>query len=91
MTYVYKPLELETFVSKTYQQMGIFYPEQIDEDYIAAQLGIELVYSQHRSYSDEDGNFKMINIHKYLDPFQKREAFFHELGHLLRTVAIKQK
>jgi Zn-dependent peptidase ImmA (M78 family) len=26
----------------------------------------------------------MINTHKYLDPFQKREVLFHELGHLLR-------
>ncbi|BDG46393.1 ImmA/IrrE family metallo-endopeptidase [Parageobacillus sp. KH3-4] len=84
MTYVYKPFELEAFVSKMYQQMGIFYPEQINEDYIAAKLGIELVYSRYRSYADEDEGFKIINIHKYLDPFQKREIFFHELGHLLR-------
>jgi Zn-dependent peptidase ImmA (M78 family) len=63
-------------------KLGIFYPDEINEQYIASRLGIELVYSRFRSYADESDGFKIINVHKYLDPIQKREVFFHELGHL---------
>jgi Zn-dependent peptidase ImmA (M78 family) len=83
LSYIYSPFELENFVSILYIKLGIFYPNEINEQHIASRLEIELVYSRFRSYADESDGFKIINVHKYLDAIQKREVFFHELGHLL--------
>jgi Zn-dependent peptidase ImmA (M78 family) len=78
--YIYRPFELEIFVSNLYMKHRILYPYQIEEQYI--DLGIELIYSRFRSYADESDGFKIINVNKQLDPIQKRKIFFHELGHL---------
>lgn len=84
MSYVYKPFPLDSWVSKFYKRLGINTPEDIDERKIARMLSIHLKYSDKRSYSIEDGNFKLINIDKSLDKDQQREVFYHELCHILR-------
>lgn len=84
MSYSYKPFPLDAWISKFYQEIGIFTPRDINEQYIARSLRIFLTYSEKRCYSTQTGNFKMINIHEGLNPEKKRETFFHELCHLLR-------
>lgn len=84
MSYVYKPFEVEKWVSNYYYKQGIVQPSDIDEKAIARSLGIFLSYKEQRSYSYEEGRFRMINVDSRLNQEQKREQFFHELCHLLR-------
>lgn len=84
MSYVYKPFSLETWVTNFYKRMGIYQPNDINEKVIARNLRIYLKYSERRSYSVEDCNFKLINIDSRLLKEQQREHFFHELCHILR-------
>jgi Zn-dependent peptidase ImmA (M78 family) len=71
-------------VSKYYKSIGIYTPDQINEKSIARNLRIYLTYTDKRSYSAQNGNFKLINIHSHLEIRKQREVFFHELCHILR-------
>jgi Zn-dependent peptidase ImmA (M78 family) len=71
--------------------MGIIKPEDIDLRKIAYTLDIHLIYSEKRCYSSDEGNFKLININKYLDVQTQREIFFHELCHILRHAGFQYK
>lgn len=84
LTNIYKPFPLDSWVSKFYRMNGILTPQDINEKAIARALRIFLTYSDKRSYSAEEGKFKLININKNLDPLKQREVFFHELCHILR-------
>lgn len=64
--------------------MGIHNPHEIHEERICSELGIHLTYSQRRSYSIDEDDFKLINIDARLPKDKQREAFFHELCHVLR-------
>lgn len=71
--------------------MGIYEPNDLQEREIARKLNIFLTYTDHRSYSTQEGNFKLINIHKQMDKMTQREIFYHELCHLLRHEGYQYK
>jgi Zn-dependent peptidase ImmA (M78 family) len=91
MSYIYKPFPLDQWVSRFYQGIGIYTPEDISEKAIASALRIHLTYSDKRSYSTDEGYFQLINIHKNLDKIKQREVFFHELCHILRHSGYQYK
>ncbi|MGG0718367.1 ImmA/IrrE family metallo-endopeptidase [Robertmurraya massiliosenegalensis] len=84
MSHTYYPFPLDKWVSRLYKSIGIYNPEDIEERKIAKMLGIHLTYSDKRSFARDEGNFKLININKYLDKKKQREIFYHELCHILR-------
>ncbi|WP_028982761.1 ImmA/IrrE family metallo-endopeptidase [Sporolactobacillus terrae] len=84
MNYYYRTLSLDQSVSKLLKDMGIHKPHEISEKRICFKLGIHLVYSNRRCYSIDEDDFKLINIDNRLPKPKQREAFFHELCHVLR-------
>ncbi|WP_378211151.1 ImmA/IrrE family metallo-endopeptidase [Anoxybacteroides rupiense] len=86
MEYLYKPSELERYISDMYKKIGIIYPSQLDEEYIARKFNIEIIYTRWGSFCNYSDDFQLISLHKDLrfNPIRRREVFFHELGHLLR-------
>jgi Zn-dependent peptidase ImmA (M78 family) len=71
--------------------MGIITPEDIELRTISYKLGIHLTFTELRSYSRDEGNFKISNINKNLDQTSQREIFFHELCHILRHEGYQYK
>ncbi|WP_254551082.1 hypothetical protein [Brevibacillus sp. MS2.2] len=53
---------LETWISQFYKQLGIYVPEELDEQRIARSLGIYLFYKELPSMAYEFGRFKSITI-----------------------------
>ncbi|TRM08778.1 ImmA/IrrE family metallo-endopeptidase [Lentibacillus cibarius] len=84
MAYEYRPFQVEKWISRFYYKIGIVNPEDIDERTITKHLGIHLTYKEKRSFSAEDGQFKLINIDSRLSGQEQREHFYHELCHVLR-------
>lgn len=84
LSYIYKPFELEKWISRYYLRHGINFPDDIDERTIARSFDIHLTYKEKRSFAFEDGKFKLINIDSRLSKSEQREQFFHELCHILR-------
>ncbi|MGG5252141.1 ImmA/IrrE family metallo-endopeptidase [Neobacillus sp. SM06] len=91
MSYCYNPFPLDSWVSRLYKEMGIYKPEDIDIRKIASKLDIHLLYSEKRSFANEEDNFKLINLNKFLDEIKQREIFFHELAHILRHEGYQYK
>lgn len=84
MSQSYQPFPLEKWVVNFYYRLGITNPQDIKESSIARNLRIFLNYTERRSFSAENGRFRMINIDSRLPGAMQREHFFHELCHLLR-------
>lgn len=80
----YQPTELENRITVLYHSIGIETVDDLQEDLIAARLGIKLRYEDAPSFSFEKGDFRCIVIDKNLSSDEKRKHFFHELGHLFR-------
>lgn len=91
MSYIYKPFPLDSWVSKLYKRIGIYTPNEINEKAIARAFRIYLTYTEKRSYSAQNGNFKLINININLSKEKQREVFFHELCHILRHEGYQYK
>ncbi|QGH32578.1 ImmA/IrrE family metallo-endopeptidase [Gracilibacillus salitolerans] len=84
MNYIYKPFDLENWITKHYIQIGITTPEQINLKQIALSFHIWTSYKEKRSFAFQDGKYRIINIDARLTEQEQREQFFHELCHLLR-------
>ncbi|MGG4444800.1 ImmA/IrrE family metallo-endopeptidase [Brevibacillus fortis] len=80
----YSSTPLEIWISQFYKQLGIYAPEELDEQRIARSLGIHLFYKEIPSMAYEFGRFKSITIDKRLSSLMQREHFYHELCHILR-------
>ncbi|WLR52425.1 ImmA/IrrE family metallo-endopeptidase [Bacillus tianshenii] len=84
MQYTYFPTLLEEWVTKLYKTIGINHPEDLDETYICRKLNIYLKYKNMESHYLVTGRYQEITINAALPLHQKREAFYHELCHILR-------
>ncbi|MFC4323663.1 ImmA/IrrE family metallo-endopeptidase [Litchfieldia salsa] len=84
MSYIYRPFEVEKWISRYYLKIGMKQPEEINEIAIARSFRIYLTYTEKRSFAHKEENFKLINIDSRLTKFEQREHFFHELCHILR-------
>lgn len=91
MSYIYKPFPLDLWISRLFKSMGIITPNDIDIRIISKKLGITLTYSEKRCYSNDEDDFKIININKFFDKQTQREVFFHELCHILRHEGYQYK
>ncbi|BDG48820.1 ImmA/IrrE family metallo-endopeptidase [Parageobacillus sp. KH3-4] len=85
----YYTTALEDWVTKFYTRLNIFYPCQIDPSFIARKMNIFLREKPFPSTHQVVGRFRCIVVDSRLSKEEKREAFFHELCHILRHVGIQ--
>lgn len=79
----YKPTSLEELIISHYQQWNIHYPSDLDIEMIADIFKIDIEYREGKSLVDCYEDFYFIVIDARLRPEERREVFFHELGHFL--------
>lgn len=75
---------LEEFVVRMYRNLRIYDPDDITEENVCFIFRIYLKRSPVATHSVELGNFRAINLDSRMTIHKQREAFFHELAHLLR-------
>ncbi|WP_017187059.1 ImmA/IrrE family metallo-endopeptidase [Alkalibacillus haloalkaliphilus] len=80
----YKPTILENWVSRFYRNNGLLNPDDLYISDISHKLDICVTYDRPLTYSFEQDNLKLININYELPTYKQREAFFHELCHIIR-------
>ncbi|AMQ19630.1 ImmA/IrrE family metallo-endopeptidase [Geobacillus sp. JS12] len=85
----YYTTALEDWVTNLYQRLGLFRPSQIDPVYIARRMNIFLREKPFPSSHQVVGRFRCIVIDSRLSLEEKREAFFHELCHVLRHAGVQ--
>ncbi|KXG09916.1 hypothetical protein AT864_01476 [Anoxybacillus sp. P3H1B] len=85
----YYTTALEDWVTKLYTRLGIFHPTHIDIFFIAQKMNIFLREKPFPSTHQVVGRFRCITIDSRLSNEEKREAFFHELCHILRHVGLQ--
>lgn len=73
---------LEQWIEKQYLANGVLMPEDLDIDRIALIFGVDIVYYDNSSFSDNDD--KVIFIDRRYEQTEQRKAFFHELCHVIR-------
>lgn len=81
---IYSPTDLEVWIAKLYKRLGFHTPYDIKEEIIAYYFHIFLSRKDLPSSCFERGRFKSITIDQRLPVEVQREAFYHELCHLLR-------
>lgn len=81
---LYKPNDLETWICKKYQAKGIWYASQLDIDMIAGMFRVFIRYHTEETKAIYNDRFGLIYILSCYNEYQRREKFFHELGHVLR-------
>ncbi|MBW7651550.1 ImmA/IrrE family metallo-endopeptidase [Anoxybacillus sp. ST4] len=85
----YYTTALEDWVTNFYKRLGIFHPSHIDIEYIARRMNIFLREKPFPSTHQVFGRFRCIVVDSRLSKEEKREAFFHELCHILRHVGVQ--
>ncbi|WP_158738662.1 ImmA/IrrE family metallo-endopeptidase [Alteribacillus sp. YIM 98480] len=70
---------LEDYINCLYQQLNLYYPEQLDIEYIANRLNIFLEYSTSSSFS-----FGNVLVLKRSNTQREWQDFGHEICHVLR-------
>jgi Zn-dependent peptidase ImmA (M78 family) len=85
----YQTTALEDWVTKFYKRLKIFRPEDINPAVISRKLSIFLREKSFPSTHQVVGRFRCIVVDSRLSKEEKREAFFHELCHVLRHVGIQ--
>ncbi|MCA1293692.1 ImmA/IrrE family metallo-endopeptidase [Paenibacillus sp. alder61] len=78
----YRETELEQWISGKYLAHGILGPAEHDIEHIAYAFGVDLVYEECPSFSDNEE--RVIFLNKHADDVTARVIFFHELCHVLR-------
>jgi Zn-dependent peptidase ImmA (M78 family) len=81
---LYKPTDLEQWITLQYQQNGIHYASDLDIERIASIFNITVLTSEGPSHAQWDDDFCVIFINGCHSEEKKREVFFHELCHPLR-------
>lgn len=78
----YRETPLEQWLSTKYLNCGITEPMHQDIEHIASAFGVDLVYADCPSFSDNED--RVIFLNKNTDEQNARVVFFHELCHVLR-------
>lgn len=81
---LYKPSETEEWISFIYRKNGIHSAADMDLDHIAAIFRAMIEIHPYESKVIWSDNFALIYLHALLNKEQRRENFFHELGHIVR-------
>ncbi|WP_025950432.1 ImmA/IrrE family metallo-endopeptidase [Geobacillus thermocatenulatus] len=85
----YYTTALEDWITNFYKRLGIFHPSHIDIEYIARRMNIFLREKPFPSTHQVFGRFRCIVVDSRLSLEEKREAFFHELCHVLRHAGVQ--
>lgn len=83
MNLVYCTSPLEEWVKNFYTRNHILKPKDLKPKRIARKLEIYVKLWPLPSRYDVNGRFRCICIDNRLPLFEKRECFYHELGHIL--------
>ncbi|MER1249813.1 ImmA/IrrE family metallo-endopeptidase [Bacillus sp. C10(2022)] len=81
---VYTNSHLEDWIENLYREINITQPDQINFEYIADALGIEVVYKPAPSFSFKYDNVYTISLDKRKPRWDQWDDFAHELCHLYR-------
>ncbi|MEC0131485.1 ImmA/IrrE family metallo-endopeptidase [Paenibacillus odorifer] len=73
---------LEQWIEEQYRTNDVLMPQDLDIDRIAMIFGVEIVYYDNSSFSDNED--KVIFIDRRHERTEQRKAFFHELCHVIR-------
>lgn len=82
---------LEDFVEKIYQELGILTPKEIDMYAISRGLNIKLRFWDETSEATESNGSYWIFINETLTPQDQWQDFAHELCHVLQHEGYQQK
>jgi Zn-dependent peptidase ImmA (M78 family) len=85
----YHTTALEDWVTKFYIRLKIYHPEEINPFIISNKLRIFLREEPFPSTHQVVGRFRCIVLDSRLPKEEKREAYFHELCHILRHVGVQ--
>src|SRR5699024_491830 len=77
------PTFLERRIGEVYKREGILAPHEIDIETICGIYDIEYHEKAIPSHYILIGGMKFIIVDSRLNEYEKREQFFHELGHIL--------
>ena len=80
----YFPTALEVWIANLYKRLGMLTPYELSEETIAQHFQIYIYHKPLPSTSYESGKFKSITLDQRLPVEVQREAFYHELCHILR-------
>lgn len=81
---LYKPNDLEKWISREYQAAGIHYPAELEIDRIVSWFRGDVQFYNGPTCVDYDNPFyPVILINAFQKTIERRKAFFHELGHML--------
>lgn len=80
---LYRPTDLEIWINDIYQSDGISTPSDLEDlDRVSSLFHAHVAYTEGETkvIYDEDGDC-IVFLHIYMEPFEQRLAFFHELCH----------
>lgn len=81
---LYKPNDLENWISKEYQAAGIYYAAELDIDHVVSWFRGDVQFYEGPTCVDYDNPFfPVILINAFQKTIERRKSFFHELGHML--------
>jgi Zn-dependent peptidase ImmA (M78 family) len=86
---LYHTTALEDWVTKFYIRLKIYHPDEINPFIISHKLRIFIREKPFPSTHQVVGRFRCIVLDSRLSKEEKREAFFHELCHILRHVGVQ--
>ncbi|OMD64627.1 hypothetical protein BSK62_16790 [Paenibacillus odorifer] len=73
---------LEQWIEEQYRSNGVFTPNDLDIDKIALSFGVDIVYYDKTTFSENEE--RVIFIDNRNDRTEQRKVFFHELCHVIR-------
>jgi len=86
---LYKPSNLEQWISQYYMNNGILYPSDLNIETVASIFGVEIRYYEgpcFAEWEEEEDGYSFIFLNKNKHPYKLKNDFFHELCHPLRHV-----
>lgn len=89
---LYKPTDLEKFITKKYKDNGIIYPFDLEIERIADIFEVEVKYYNGKPFAQwEDKIYSFIFLNIEMSKEQQREVFFHELCHPFQHAGNQRK
>jgi Zn-dependent peptidase ImmA (M78 family) len=85
---VYKPSELENWISTLYIRKGVLLPGDLSRDNIGKAFGFDYYIERSPAYCVEEEKPQYIVVDKRKSSEKQREQYFHELCHLLRHIPV---
>ncbi|GKU78552.1 ImmA/IrrE family metallo-endopeptidase [Paenibacillus sp. L3-i20] len=87
---LYKPSDLEIWISARYKEHGILIPSDLTIKAVSQAFGVEVKYYSGPCFAQwEENSYSFIFLKEDLCYEELRKEFFHELCHPLRHVGIQ--